>query len=195
MQRTEAEIERLVRENRKLVQYQVSRYLKRYSVHGMEREDLVSWGLLGLVQAARMWDPERGAFSTVACRAIEWMLRRGVGRECRSSRTVAFISLDELLSGDEPAGPHERFVDRLEADQHVERALLESATQAAVRSAVAALPPFERRLIERHFFEDVPIIRVAAELGVSRQSLGERQRKALRKLRTLLDTSIAGAHS
>jgi DNA-directed RNA polymerase specialized sigma subunit len=25
----------------------------------MEREDLVSWGLIGLVQAARFWDLER----------------------------------------------------------------------------------------------------------------------------------------
>jgi uncharacterized protein YeeX (DUF496 family) len=37
MQRTESEIERLVRENRKLVQYQVNRYLKQYAVRGMER--------------------------------------------------------------------------------------------------------------------------------------------------------------
>ncbi|HTE21285.1 MAG TPA: sigma-70 family RNA polymerase sigma factor [Armatimonadota bacterium] len=195
MQRTEAEVERLVRENHKLVQYQVSRYLKRCAVQGMERDDLVSWGLMGLAQAARMWDPERGAFSTVACRAIEWMLRRGVGRECRSSRAVILVSLDELLARDEPGDRPERFLDRLEADQHVERDLLESATEAAIQSAVAALPPSERRLIQRHFFEGVPITRVAVELGVSRQSLGERQRKALRKLRTILDASIAAVHS
>jgi RNA polymerase sigma factor (sigma-70 family) len=142
-----------------------------------------------------VWDPQRGAFSTVACKTIEWMLRRGIERECRAERAVALISLDELLSGAEPGGQHERFVDRLEADQHVERDHLEDATQAAVRSAVAALPPFERRLIERHFFEDVPIARVAAELGVSRQGLGERRRKALRKLRTILDASIVAAHA
>ena len=26
---------------------------------GMEREDLISWGMIGLVHAARAWDPER----------------------------------------------------------------------------------------------------------------------------------------
>src|SRR5437879_1253877 len=36
-----------------------------------------------------------------------------------------------------------------------------------------------------------PIARVAEELGVSRQRLGERQRKALRQLRLALDTSVA----
>ena len=59
MVRSEAEVERLVRENQKLVQYEVNRYLQRYFVGTMEREDLISWGLIGLVQAARAWDPER----------------------------------------------------------------------------------------------------------------------------------------
>src|SRR5947209_9818179 len=100
MPRSEAQIERLVRENQKLVQYQVNRYLKRYAVRGMEREDLVSWGLMGLVQAARAWDPGRGAFSTVACTAIEWMLHRGVRREWKVEATAVTVSLDELISAE-----------------------------------------------------------------------------------------------
>jgi RNA polymerase sigma factor (sigma-70 family) len=191
MQRTEAEIARLVRENERLVQFQVNRCLKRYAVTGVERDDLVSWGLMGLVQAARIWDPERGAFSTVACKAIEWGLQRGLRRTCRFAGSL--VSLDALLSDPETA-QQERFVDRLQADQHIERDCLESAAQAAVRSAVAALPPFERRLIERHFFEDVPIARIAVELGVSRQGLGQRRSKALRQLRETLDASIVQSH-
>ena len=56
MAQSEREVERLVRENEKLVHYAVNRYLKRHCVRGMEREDLVSWGLIGLVQAARAWE-------------------------------------------------------------------------------------------------------------------------------------------
>lgn len=190
---SEAQIDRLVRENEKLVQYQVNRYLKRYAVRGMEREDLVSWGLLGLVQAARVWDPARGAFSTVACRAIDWMLLRGAGREWKPEQAAATVSLDELLSAQEPAGQRDRLVDRLAADEHVERDHMARETRAAVRAAVEKLPPFERHVIERHFYEDVPITRVADELGVSRQRASERQRKALRQLRATLDLSIAGA--
>ncbi len=191
MQRPEVEVDRLVQENHRLVEYEVSRYLKRYAVPGMERDDLVSWGLLGLVHAARVWDPARGAFSTIACRAIEWMLRRGAAREGRANRVAASVSLDDFLASEEADGQHARFADRLEAAQDVERDHLEGVAQAAVRSAIAALPPLERRLIERHFFEEVPIARIAAELGVSRQSLAERQRKALRQLRTTLDASVA----
>ena len=57
--RSEAEVERLVSDNRKLVDYMVNRYLKRYYVGTMDRDDLVSWGMMGLVNAARAWDPAR----------------------------------------------------------------------------------------------------------------------------------------
>lgn len=191
MQRSEAQVEQLVHENEKLVQLQVNRYLKRHSVRGMEREDLVAWGLMGLVQAARVWDPARGAFSTVACQAIDWMLMRGARREWQPQKAGVTVSLDELLSPEDADGQQERFVERLAAGEDVERDHLASEAQAAVRSAVAALPPIERRLIERHFFEDVPIARVADELGVSRQSVGERQRRALRQLRMTLHPSRA----
>src|SRR5437667_12907765 len=112
MIRSEAEVEQLVRENQKLVDYMVNRYLKRYFVGDMEREDLVSWGLIGLVQAARAWDPERsGCFSTLACRAIERMIIRGVRREWKPERATATSSLDDLIAGEERIGSRERFVE------------------------------------------------------------------------------------
>src|SRR5436853_5606320 len=105
MQRLEQDVERLVHEHQKLVQLQVSRYLQRYYVGDMEREDLVSWGLIGLVQAARAWDPKRsGCFSTLACRAIERMIIRGVRREWKPERAAATVSLAEIIAGEHRAG-------------------------------------------------------------------------------------------
>src|SRR2546421_3138799 len=102
MGRSERDVERLVHENQRLVHFQVSRYLQRYYVGDMEREDLVSWGLIGLVQAARAWDPERsGCFSTLACRAIERMIIRGVRREWKPERAATTTSLDEILSSEQ----------------------------------------------------------------------------------------------
>src|SRR5712692_3629010 len=132
MRRSERDVERLVREHQKLVHYEVNRYLQRYFVGDMEREDLVSWGMIGLVHAARAWDPERAAsFSTLACRAIERMIIRGVRREWKPERAVATCSLDEILSSEQQAGPRERFVDRLTAEQDVESDLLDGEMQAA----------------------------------------------------------------
>jgi RNA polymerase sigma factor (sigma-70 family) len=167
MVRSEAEVERLVSENQRLVHFQVNRYLQRYYVGHMERDDLVSWGMIGLVHAARAWEPERAAsFSTLACRAIERMIIRGVRREWKPERAVATVSLDEILSREQPAGSRQRFVDRLTAEQDVEGDLLDGEMHAAVRSAVAELPAPYRRLIERHYYEDVPVAMLAEELGV-----------------------------
>jgi RNA polymerase sigma factor (sigma-70 family) len=192
MVRSESEVDRLVRENEKLVYHQVSRYLKRHFVGGMEREDLVSWGMIGLVQAAGVWDPERGAFSTVACQAIEWMIARGVRREWKPDQAAATVSLDHLIAGDETPGAQERFVDLLAAEQNVEGELLDGETRAAVRAAVAELPPPQRQMIERHYYEDVPVAMLADELGISRQGLYARQRQALRRLRAVLSHAVVG---
>jgi RNA polymerase sigma factor FliA len=193
MVRSETEVERLVRENQKLVHYEVNRYLQRFFVGNMEREDLISWGMIGLVQAARAWDPERAAaFSTLACKAIERMIIRGVRREWKPEQAAATVSLDDPMMGVETAGNQERFVDLLAAAQNVEGELLSGETRAAVRSAVAELPAPQRRLIERHYYEEVPVARLAEEFGVSRQGIYMRQRRALRQLRAVLSSAITG---
>src|SRR5689334_15726322 len=130
VQRSEAQVAQLVRENEKLVQHLVNRYLQRHAVRGMDREDLVSWGLMGLVQAARIWDPARGSFSAVACQAVDWMLGRGAAREWKPEKAAVTVSLDALLSPEDADGPRERFVERLTADQHVERDHLAGETEA-----------------------------------------------------------------
>jgi RNA polymerase sigma factor (sigma-70 family) len=192
MVRSEAEVGRLVHENQKLVQLMVNRYIQRYHVGVMEREDLVSWGLIGLVQAARVWDPGRGAFSTIACKAIERMIVRGVRREWKPEQAAATVSLDDLIVGDEATGPQERFVDLLAAAQDVEGELLDGETRTVMRSALAELPAPQRRLIERHYYEAVPVARLAEELGMSRQGIYARQRQALRQLRAALSMAISG---
>jgi RNA polymerase sigma factor for flagellar operon FliA len=191
MRRLERDVERLVHENQKLVHFQVNRYLKRYFVGDMEREDLISWGMIGLVQAARAWDPKRAAsFSTLACRAIERMIIRGVRREWKPERAAATVSLDDLISGEEVSGPGGRFVDLVSAEQNVEGGLLDSDAREAVRLAVAELPAAQRRLIERRYYEEVPVATLAEELGVSRQGVYVRQRQALRQLRAALSIAI-----
>jgi RNA polymerase sigma factor (sigma-70 family) len=192
MVRSEKEVERLVRENQKLVQFQVNRYLQRRFVGAMEREDLVSWGLIGLVQAARLWDPERGSFATLAYQAIEWSILQGVRREWKPEQAAVTFSLDELVSAEETDGHKERFVDRVASEQDVEGELLTGATRAAVRSAIRKLRPAEQRLIDRRFYEDVPLATLAEEMGVSRQTVYFRQQVALRRLRGALSAAVAG---
>jgi len=192
MVRSEGEVERLVRDNEKLVQFVVSRYLKRYFVPGMEREDLVSWGMIGLVRAAQTWDPERGgSFSTLAYKVIERSIARGVMQEWKPEEAAVTLSLDALMSEEAGSEREESFLDQMAGEQDVESEILDDAARDVVRAAVAELPEPERRLIQWHYYEDVPVGQAAAALGVSRQSVFYRQRSALHKLRSVLAPSLA----
>jgi RNA polymerase sigma factor (sigma-70 family) len=193
MVRSEVEVERLINDNQKLVHHAVNRYLKRYFVGVMEREDLVSWGMMGLVCAARAWDPARaGSFTTLACMAIDRMIIRGVGREWKPKQAAVTVSLDALLMDSETGEYDEPFIDQLSSDQNVEQEILDSETRAAIRSAVAALPAPQRRLIERRFFEEIPMNQIADELGLSRQGAYQRQQHILEHLRAALSAASAG---
>jgi len=177
--RSEREVERLVRENENLVHFRVSRCVTRYRAGQLEREDLVSWGLIGLVQAARAWDPQRSScFSTLACKAIDHVILRGLSREGKA-RGPQTVSLEELRDDGTT-------LDCLPAFDNVEGQLLSAETRTAVRQAVRALRPRARRLIEMRFFEDAPVEVVAGELGVSPRTVQQQQKQALRELRHAL---------
>ena len=193
MIRSEREVERLVRDYQKLVVFVVHRYLQRYFVDDMEREDLVSWGMIGLLQAARAWDPERSrSFSTLACKAIERMIVRGVRREWKPERAAVTVSLDELTFGGEGDGREERYVDRIADNQDLERQFLDAETRRVVQSAVQQLSAPDRRLIERRFYEETPMVDIARELGLTRQGVYQREKRVLRQLHAALSPSFAG---
>ncbi len=182
--RSETEVIRLVNDNRKLVEYMVNRYLKRFYVGTMEREDLVSWGMVGLVNAARAWDPARSrSFSTLACRAIERMIIRGVNREWHPEREQVTVSLDQLICGGQSEGSEDRFVDQLPADENVERTLLDTERKVALRAALKRLSPEQQTLIQRHYFDHESVQQIAQELGLSRQGVYSREKAIFKQLR------------
>ncbi len=192
--RSEAEVDRLVRENRKLVEYMVNRYLKRYFVQGMERDDLVSWGLMGLVNAARAFDDTRGiSFSTLACRAIERMIIRGVRREWKPERENRTVSLDALLNGAGGDPSDARFIDHLPSADDVEATLLAAEEGKALKDALDELPGEHSDLIRRHFLEGEQVRDIAADLGMTRQGVYSREKLILRRLRENLSEELAMA--
>src|SRR5262245_62570950 len=80
--------EQLVREHLPLVQYVVSEVAHRVPSH-VSRSDLVSAGMLGLAQAARSYDPERGiAFDRFASTRIRGALLDELRGRDWASRSV-----------------------------------------------------------------------------------------------------------
>jgi RNA polymerase sigma factor FliA len=67
-----------------------------------------------------------------------------------------------------------------------EQAAIRSTQAAALRAAVSRLPAEQRALIERHYFEDEPFDRIAADLGISRSWASRLHAQAVDALGTTL---------
>src|SRR5688500_19059074 len=95
-----------------------NRLMRRCPGAAVALSDLKSWGVFGLVKAARAWSPDRGvAFSTLACRIIERSLLRGLQSEARSPEAPHTVSLD--APGEEGEGS--RLLDLLPAHEPGDR--------------------------------------------------------------------------
>lgn len=179
--RPDHEVCRLVNENRTLVEWSVNRYLDRHRVQGAERDDLVSWGLLGLLSAARAFDPARGLrFSTLAAVAIERSIIRGAMQaDHHRNRT---LSMDEVLY-DTAAGEGETRWAEMIPDDGARRALGRAEDLAVLGGALQRLRPDQRRLIQAHFFQGHSLAELARQTGATRQAVAGQMRRALRALR------------
>ncbi|MDI9261242.1 sigma-70 family RNA polymerase sigma factor [Alicyclobacillus sendaiensis] len=107
--------EGLVLENRGLVYYIANRFRRRAQETGVEFEDLVATGMLGLCKAARAYDPSRAKFSVFAIRCIENEMRLLLRQVRRRPKTT---SLDDVPREDDEskAGHPESVWLRCEAD-------------------------------------------------------------------------------
>lgn len=83
----------LIENNMPLVYHIVNKYFPTYRGD----EDVIQTGMIGLCRAADMYDPEKGAFSTIAGKFIEIEIRNGLRR---NSKSVKCSSLDRMISDD-----------------------------------------------------------------------------------------------
>jgi RNA polymerase sigma factor FliA len=171
----------------KKLAYRFARH-RRLDLAALETDDLVSLGTEALIDAARRFDPARGAsFSTFAyCRVHGAMLdaiRAGGcyhGRQAHEgaeTRQVLMVSLQEheprcLAIPDEGPSPE----DAVHAGVGVRR----------LRRAIPRLPAQERRLVEGTFFEELTLDELGAELGTSRSWTCRMLHRSLDHLRELL---------
>jgi len=80
--------ERLVVENRGLVYFVANRLRHRAQDAGVEFEDLVATGMIGLCKAARVYDSSRSKFVTFAVRCIENEMRMLLRKARRIPQTT-----------------------------------------------------------------------------------------------------------
>lgn len=177
-----ADPDRLVLHNTRLVVSIAKRYVDR----GLPLADLVQEGLLGLMKAARRFDPARGwRFSTSAT----WWIRQAVVRALQDrSRLIripvrAAAKLDRLP---DPACSLEPLIELLRAPAEKD----EEPLREHVAWALQALDERERTIVARRHGLDgkdpATLAELGLALGVSRERIRQIERRALEKLRSRL---------
>jgi RNA polymerase sigma-70 factor (ECF subfamily) len=134
---------------------------------------------------------DRGAAEDVTAQAFERAFRKSKGFDARRGSERAWLfgiarnaALDELRKRKRSAQLASEPPDVEPApEEELDRAL----RRAAVRAALAALPPRDRELIALKFHAGLDNTELAAVLGVSVSNAGTRLHRALTKLREILD--------
>lgn len=143
----------------------------RWRRSGLDVEDLAQAGMVGLLKAARGYDPERGQFSTYATWLIRATVRRAAERMLRGRRLDSLDAL-EVDPPDDADGPPDD--------------LIAGETRAAVWEAVARLPAKDREIVEARYRAGESQLRVGERLGVTRARIYQREARALGVLREAL---------
>jgi len=153
---------------------------------GADREDLIAWGLVGLVQAARRYRGDRGAsFGAYAARRVRGQvldalrdrdpLTRSARRAFRSAQRTTEdlpspyteLSLDRI--GDLPA-------------RRRERSRLDERWPAVAR-ALRELPTLERQVLVLSYGRGLTLREIGAEVGLSESGVCRLRARALARVR------------
>lgn len=157
----------------------------------LEREDILSWGTLGLIEAIERFDMSRGVwFKSYAAprirgaildalRANDW-----VPRSTRKRVRAGEEALQTVVSMDEMNQDPDAEVDLL-AD------IASADTRAELAEVMGTLRTRERQVIAGYYFDHRTLVDISREFGVTESRVCQIHRKALGTLRWRLETALA----
>ncbi len=188
MQEDESLKKVLVERNLRLVVY----IAKKFESTGINIEDLISIGTVGLMKAANTFQPEKNIkLATYASRCIENEILMHIRKVSSQKRE---ISIDEPLNVDFD-GNELLLSDILGSDADVVcRRIEEVEERRMVRQSVAALAPREREIIELRFGlcggRERTQKEVADMLGISQSYISRLEKKIMERLRISMSEKI-----
>ena len=158
---------------------------------GADREDLIAWGVFGLVQAARRYRGDLGApFGAYAARRVRGQVLDALRQRDPLTRTErrAFRE-QQKLAADLPQPYVEVSLDRLAELGNAD--IAESDARAAkadprwhlVAGALGSLSPVERKVIVLAFAKGMTLKEIGVRVSLSESGVCRVRARALKKLR------------
>ncbi len=161
---------------------------KKYAHCGIDSDDLVSIGSIGLIKAVRSYKPESGKLATYASRCIENEILMALRS---SKKTRGEVSLNDPI-GSDAEGNEITLIDILGTDPDLvsDEVTLKIESGRAIKLISEILDRRERTVILLRYGlidgEAHPQHEVAKALGISRSYVSRIEKKALQKLRARL---------
>ena len=178
---SEAARNRLIEHNLRLVVF----IARKFENTGVQAEDLISIGTIGLIKAVNTFDPEKEIkLATYASRCIENEILMYLRRSCKLKLEV---SLDEPLNVDWD-GNELLLSDILGTDgEEVSRELEDEVDRRLLWAALGRLDPRERRIVEMRFGlgDQAPRTQkqVADAMGISQSYISRLEKRIMDHLK------------
>lgn len=175
------EVEKLILDNIKLAYWFANRY---DNVPGVDREDVERQAISGLVKAANMYNPAKGAFAAYASVAIQKHLAHMNFHQHKYAHHEP-ASLNAPAGGDDDSGA-EVIDTKAGVDDSAELKAARSEAKVLLARLMQELTPRERAILTRSLsgesYRDMQ-----KDLGISFVQIGNVARAALLKLKTRLE--------
>ena len=160
---------------------------------GADREDLIAWGLVGLVQAAHRYRGDRGAsFGAYAARRVRGQIldalreRDPLTRSARRAfRAAQRVSEDSGASASAAPPYVEVSLDRIGDVAEVQRAPEHRDERwPVVATALRDLTPLERRVLVLSYGRGLTLREIGGEIGLSESGVCRLRARALARVRS-----------
>jgi RNA polymerase sigma factor for flagellar operon FliA len=161
----------------------------------IDRDELVGLGTLGWAEARVRFDKSRGVpFAGFAAARIRGAILDGL----RRADTLSRGDRRRAQQTNEPTLPRiindpaevEAAMDRANDESDISDVLAQQEMVDELREALEQLPERERYVLLRHFFDDVPMRIVGAELGVTESRISQIVSAAVERLRSSFGIAV-----
>ncbi|HKW77743.1 MAG TPA: sigma-70 family RNA polymerase sigma factor [Candidatus Limnocylindria bacterium] len=167
---------------------------------GADREDLIAWGVFGLVQAARRYRGDLGApFGAYAARRVRGQVLDALRDRDPLTRTERRAFREAQRRTEDLPPPYvEISLDRLAelGDQEQPARTSPSSIDPrwpVVLGALGRLTPLERRVVVLAYARELTLKEIGARVALSESGVCRVRSRALRKLRDACAEGIAAA--